>query len=156
MTPVFRSRTWYASASLALYYGRIAAFLVSASSFGCACSGGAGSAKHATNQGGSSTTDASGGSGVVGGTQGASSTGGSGGAAATLSHLETLQRSFVDLRFGMFLHFGILTYTGTWGKPNLDIAQFNPTALAPEQWADAAVSAKMKYDQTPRWLCALA
>jgi len=23
-----------------------------------------------------------------------------------------LQRDFVDLRFGMFLHFGILTYTG--------------------------------------------
>ena len=31
--------------------------------------------------------------------------------------LEDLQRRFVDLRFGMFLHFGILTYTGSWSKP---------------------------------------
>jgi alpha-L-fucosidase len=59
--------------------------------------------------------------------------------------LQDLQRDFVDLRFGMFLHFGILTYTGSWSKPNLDIKQFNPTKLDPGQWADAAVSAKMKY-----------
>jgi alpha-L-fucosidase len=59
--------------------------------------------------------------------------------------LEQLQRDFVDLRFGMFLHFGILTYTGAWAKPNLDITQFNPTRLDPGQWADAAVAAKMKY-----------
>ena len=59
--------------------------------------------------------------------------------------LEQLQRDFVDLRFGMFLHFGILTYTGSWSKPNLDITQFNPTGLDPGQWADAAVTAKMKY-----------
>ena len=26
--------------------------------------------------------------------------------------LEQLQREFVELRFGMFMHFGILTYTG--------------------------------------------
>ena len=31
----------------------------------------------------------------------------------------------------MFLHFGILTYTGSWSKPNLDIKQFNPTGLDP-------------------------
>ena len=59
--------------------------------------------------------------------------------------LEQLQRSFVDLRFGMFLHFGILTYTGSWGAPNLDISMFNPTQLDPNQWADAAVSAGMKF-----------
>ncbi|HEX7596876.1 MAG TPA: alpha-L-fucosidase [Polyangia bacterium] len=59
--------------------------------------------------------------------------------------LEELQREFVELRFGMFIHFGILTYTGTWGKGNLDIAQFNPAKLDPVQWADAAVAAKMKY-----------
>ena len=41
--------------------------------------------------------------------------------------LEQLQRDFVDLRFGMFIHFGILTYTGAWSKPNLDIKLFNPT-----------------------------
>ena len=41
--------------------------------------------------------------------------------------LEDLQRSFVDLRFGMFLHFGILTYTGSWAQPNLDISLFKPS-----------------------------
>ena len=56
-----------------------------------------------------------------------------------------LQRDFVDLRFGMFLHFGILTYTGSWSKPNLDIKLFNPVGLDPGQWADAAASAHMKY-----------
>jgi alpha-L-fucosidase len=59
--------------------------------------------------------------------------------------LEQLQRAFVDLRFGMFIHFGILTYTGSWSKPNLDITLFNPAGLDPGQWADAAVAAKMKY-----------
>jgi alpha-L-fucosidase len=59
--------------------------------------------------------------------------------------LEDLQRAYVDLRFGMFLHFGILTYTGTWSQANLDITQFNPTKLDPEQWADAAVAAHMKF-----------
>ncbi len=65
--------------------------------------------------------------------------------AAGAKPLEELQRDFVDLRFGMFIHFGILTYTGQWGQGNLDIAQFNPTGLDPGQWADAAVAARMKY-----------
>ena len=59
--------------------------------------------------------------------------------------LEDLQRSFVDLRFGMFLHFGILTYTGSWAQPNLDISLFNPSQLDANQWAEAAVSAKMRF-----------
>jgi alpha-L-fucosidase len=59
--------------------------------------------------------------------------------------LEQLQRDFVDLRFGMFIHFGILTYAGKWGQGNLDISLFNPTKLDPGQWADAAVAAKMRY-----------
>jgi len=59
--------------------------------------------------------------------------------------LEALQREFVDLRFGMFIHFGILTYTGSWSQANLDIKQFNPRGLDPGQWAAAAASAKMKY-----------
>jgi alpha-L-fucosidase len=59
--------------------------------------------------------------------------------------LPQLQRDFVDLRFGMFIHFGILTYTGKWGQGNLDIDLFNPTKLDPTQWADAATAAKMKY-----------
>jgi len=59
--------------------------------------------------------------------------------------LEQLQRNFVDLRFGMFIHFGILTFTGTWAQGNLDITQFNPTGLDCDQWAAAAASAGMKY-----------
>jgi alpha-L-fucosidase len=59
--------------------------------------------------------------------------------------LEDLQRDYVDLRFGMLIHFGILTYTGNWGDANPPIQQFNPTKLDTGQWADAAVAAKMKY-----------
>jgi alpha-L-fucosidase len=58
---------------------------------------------------------------------------------------QQIQSDFIDWRFGIFLHFGILTYTGSWAKPNLDITQFNPTSLDCNQWADAAVSAKMTF-----------
>lgn len=59
--------------------------------------------------------------------------------------LEALQREYIDWRFGMFIHFGILTYTGTWSQANLDITQFNPTDLDANQWAETAVSAGMRY-----------
>jgi alpha-L-fucosidase len=59
--------------------------------------------------------------------------------------LYQLQNEYIDLRFGMFLHFGILTYTGRWAQGNLPINQFNPVNLNPGQWADAAVAAKMKF-----------
>jgi alpha-L-fucosidase len=59
--------------------------------------------------------------------------------------LEDLQRAYIDLRFGMLIHFGILTYTGSWGDARLPIEQFNPTKLDTNQWANAAVAAKMKY-----------
>jgi len=71
--------------------------------------------------------------------------GAAGGAGAPTVSLEELQRAYIELRFGMFIHFGILTYTGEWADPNLDIEEFNPTNLDPGQWADAAVSAKMTY-----------
>jgi alpha-L-fucosidase len=58
---------------------------------------------------------------------------------------QQIQRDFIDLRFGMFICLGILTYTGSWGQPNLPINQFNPTNLDCNQWADAAVSAKMTF-----------
>jgi len=75
---------------------------------------------------------------------GAAGDGGAPGAEAR-QPLEELQRAYVDLRFGMFVHFGILTYTGQWAEPNLDISLFDPTNLDAEQWADAALSAKMTY-----------
>ncbi|HWA73200.1 MAG TPA: alpha-L-fucosidase [Polyangiaceae bacterium] len=61
------------------------------------------------------------------------------------ARLEALQRAYVELRFGMFIHFGILTYTGKWSEANLPIEQFNPTRFEPAQWADAAAAAGMKY-----------
>jgi alpha-L-fucosidase len=59
--------------------------------------------------------------------------------------LQARKQAIVDLRFGMWLHFGILTYTGSWAQPNLDITQFNPTNLDPSQWAAAAKSAGMTF-----------
>ena len=76
---------------------------------------------------------------------GAAAGGGGAGGAGLARTLEQLQRDYVDLRFGMFLHFGILTYTGRWSQANLPIDMFNPTNLNPGQWADAAVAAHMKF-----------
>jgi alpha-L-fucosidase len=59
--------------------------------------------------------------------------------------LEENQRAFIDLRYGMFLHFGILTYTGSWSQKNLDISKFNPEELDCGQWADAAKAGGMKF-----------
>jgi alpha-L-fucosidase len=58
---------------------------------------------------------------------------------------QQLQSDYVDLRFGMMMHFGILTYTGSWAQANLDINQFNPVNLNCGQWADAAVAAHMTF-----------
>jgi alpha-L-fucosidase len=106
--------------------------------------------------GGVGGTGAAGGGSSVGGTAVAGGAGGSGGgqggaagaagsAGGMGKSLEQLQRDYVDLRFGMFIHFGVLTYTGSWAEANLDISQFNPTELDPEQWADAAKAAGMKF-----------
>jgi alpha-L-fucosidase len=80
-----------------------------------------------------------------GGSGGTGTAGSGSGGATTSSPLESAQRAFVDLRFGMFIHFGILTYTGKWAQPNLDITLFNPTKLNPAQWAEAAASAHMTF-----------
>jgi alpha-L-fucosidase len=86
-------------------------------------------------------SDGRGGDSAVGG----ASQGGAGGVSGSVTALEELQRAYVELRFGMFIHFGILTYTGSWAQGNLPIDMFNPTKLDPAQWADAAVAAKMKF-----------
>ncbi|HRU39601.1 MAG TPA: alpha-L-fucosidase, partial [Candidatus Goldiibacteriota bacterium] len=65
--------------------------------------------------------------------------------AVPVKTLEENQRDFVELRYGMFIHFGILTYTGTWSQKNLDISKFNPEKLDCKQWADAALAAGMKF-----------
>jgi alpha-L-fucosidase len=57
-----------------------------------------------------------------------------------------LQQEFLDLRFGMFIHFNIPTFGGhDWPDPNLSCQVFNPTKLDCNQWADAAVAAGMTY-----------
>jgi alpha-L-fucosidase len=60
--------------------------------------------------------------------------------------LTALQQAFVDLRFGMFIHFNIPTFMDQdWADPEASPALFNPTALNCDQWAKAAKSANMTY-----------
>ncbi|WP_433432777.1 alpha-L-fucosidase [Nonomuraea sp. CA-141351] len=54
--------------------------------------------------------------------------------------------AFAELRFGMFLHFNMGTFTDEeWAAPHQDPKLFAPTAVDCEQWAAAAVAAKMSY-----------
>ena len=124
--------------------GPVASGGVSGGGGGASDSGGAGGVPASGGQsaggGGAAAT------GGVGGRGGAGVGGGLGmGGATAAMALEDLQRTYVDLRFGMFIHFGILTYTGAWAQGNLPITMFNPTNLNAGQWADAAVAAKMKF-----------
>src|SRR5258708_9045850 len=60
--------------------------------------------------------------------------------------LYELQQDFVDLRFGMFIHFKISTFMDQdWVDPEALPAVFNPTKLNCDQWAKAAKSANMSY-----------
>lgn len=68
---------------------------------------------------------------------------------ATLRHgrpLPDLQQRFVDLRFGMFVHFNMATFQDReWGDPTSPADLFRPTALDTDQWAGAAQSANMTW-----------
>ncbi|MET0636723.1 MAG: alpha-L-fucosidase [Chitinophagaceae bacterium] len=60
--------------------------------------------------------------------------------------LKKLQQNFVDLRFGMFIHFNIPTYANSdWPDPETPARLFNPQKLDAGQWARAARSANMSY-----------
>ncbi|MDJ1503185.1 alpha-L-fucosidase [Xanthocytophaga agilis] len=60
--------------------------------------------------------------------------------------LAELQQTFVDLRFGMFIHFGMPTYYNQdWPDPEAPASLFNPTKLDANQWAKAAKDAHMSY-----------
>lgn len=60
--------------------------------------------------------------------------------------LTDLQQQFLDLRFGMFIHFNMATFQDReWGDPAGSIGAFQPTALDTDQWAEAAVSAGMRF-----------
>lgn len=63
-----------------------------------------------------------------------------------VSDLRTLQQQFVDLKFGMFIHFNIPTFmSDDWADPDASPAIFNPVKLDCNQWAEAAKAAKMRY-----------
>ena len=60
--------------------------------------------------------------------------------------LPDLQQRFVDLRFGMFLHFNMATFQDReWGDPGSPPDLFHPTDLDTDQWASAAKSANMAW-----------
>jgi alpha-L-fucosidase len=60
--------------------------------------------------------------------------------------LETLQKDFMNWKFGMFIHFNMSTFVpGGWSTGKENPKNFNPTELDMGQWADAAKAAHMKY-----------
>jgi hypothetical protein len=58
---------------------------------------------------------------------------------------ESLQRAFIEQRFGMFICYNIMSYGTTWGEKGYDISTFNPQSPDCSQWAEAAASAGMKF-----------
>ncbi len=56
------------------------------------------------------------------------------------------QRAWMDMRFGMFIHFGINTYYDReWSDGTLNPQGFNPGELDTDQWCRTAKAAGMKY-----------
>jgi alpha-L-fucosidase len=56
------------------------------------------------------------------------------------------QKAWMDLGFGMFIHFGINTYYDVeWSDGTLDHQKVNPSKLNAEQWVLTAKAAGMKY-----------
>lgn len=60
--------------------------------------------------------------------------------------LSAAQKAWMDLKFGMFIHFGINTYYDLeWSDGTLDPKAFNPEKLDTDQWCRTALDAGMKY-----------
>ena len=60
--------------------------------------------------------------------------------------LYKLKSDFVNLRFGVMIHFNMGTFTNEeWANPHHDPKEFNPKKLDCYQWADACKAAGMKY-----------
>ena len=54
--------------------------------------------------------------------------------------------NFLNLKFGMFIHYNMGTYTSEqWAYPFHDPKEFKPSQLNCDQWAEAARSAGMRY-----------
>lgn len=65
---------------------------------------------------------------------------------AQTKSLKQLQQEFVNLRFGMFIHYNIPTYAPEdWPDPDALPSIFNPAKQDCSQWAKAAKSANMSY-----------
>lgn len=59
---------------------------------------------------------------------------------------QALLQKLMDMRFGMFNHFNLGTYTNEeWAAPNQNPAIFAPPSVDTDQWADAALAAGMSY-----------
>jgi len=67
-------------------------------------------------------------------------------ACAQQKSLHQLQQEFVDLRFGMFIHFGLPTFQeADWTDPQLSPEVFNPVKLDTDQWVKVAKSAGARF-----------
>ena len=58
------------------------------------------------------------------------------------------ESNFLDLKFGMFIHYNMATYQGVqWVEGYPDPSEFDPgvDVIDTDAWADAAVAAGMKY-----------
>ena len=68
-------------------------------------------------------------------------------APAAAKSVKEMQEDFLKLKFGMFIHFNLATYKGVeWVAGYHSPADFNPGGkIDTDAWADAAVSAGMKY-----------
>jgi alpha-L-fucosidase len=65
---------------------------------------------------------------------------------AAAADTQTNLSKMVDMRFGMFNHFSLGTFTNQeWAEPNQSPTLFAPPSVNCAQWADAAVAAKMSY-----------
>ncbi|MFC9126925.1 RICIN domain-containing protein [Streptomyces sp. NPDC057099] len=65
---------------------------------------------------------------------------------AAAADTQTGLSEMVDMRFGMFNHFSLGTFTNEeWAEPNQSPALFAPPSVDCAQWADAAAAAKMSY-----------
>jgi len=55
------------------------------------------------------------------------------------THIDTLLRNYVDLRFGMMMHFNMDTYyPSDWANARVNPLVWNPDSLDCGQWARAA------------------
>ncbi|MFE9425994.1 RICIN domain-containing protein [Kitasatospora sp. NPDC006697] len=67
-------------------------------------------------------------------------------AAAATADPQTNLSKLADMRFGMFNHFNMGTFTDQeWASPDQNPTRFAPTAVNCAQWASAAAAAKMSY-----------